>query len=122
MAEHNDWPNCTMRCGPAWSARAAPARSRSSTSTPCSTSPPRREVDGVKFDGVDLFLIDPHISIDISDDDLKTPRRQDRGQRARRRLAGCAGLARRRRLGDGRAKSSARISSRSARPAVSASG
>ncbi len=29
------------------------------------------EVAGVKFDGVDLFLSDPHISIDSSDDDLK---------------------------------------------------
>jgi hypothetical protein len=29
------------------------------------------EVDGVKFDGVDLFLFDPHVSIDIDDDDLK---------------------------------------------------
>ena len=28
-------------------------------------------VGGVKFDGVDLFLSDPHISIDISDDELK---------------------------------------------------
>jgi sugar phosphate isomerase/epimerase len=28
------------------------------------------EVDGVKFDGVDLFLFDPHVSIDSSDDDL----------------------------------------------------
>ena len=28
-------------------------------------------VDGQKFDGVDLFLFDPHINIDISDDDLK---------------------------------------------------
>lgn len=28
-------------------------------------------VGGVKFDGVDLFLFDPHINIDISDDDLK---------------------------------------------------
>src|SRR6266536_4464852 len=28
-------------------------------------------VDGVKFDGVDLFLFDPHVSIDASDDDLK---------------------------------------------------
>ncbi len=31
----------------------------------------RAEVKGVKFDGVDIFLFDPHISIDISDDDLK---------------------------------------------------
>jgi sugar phosphate isomerase/epimerase len=29
------------------------------------------EVDGVKFDGVDIFLYDPHINIDIKDDDLK---------------------------------------------------
>ncbi len=29
------------------------------------------EVDGVKFDGFDLFLFDPHINIDASDDDLK---------------------------------------------------
>ena len=31
----------------------------------------RAEVDGIKFDGVDLFLFDPHVSIDIEDDDLK---------------------------------------------------
>jgi sugar phosphate isomerase/epimerase len=29
------------------------------------------EVEGNKFDGVDLFLSDPHISIDISDDGIK---------------------------------------------------
>ena len=29
------------------------------------------EVNGVRFDGVDIFLFDPHISIDSSDDDLK---------------------------------------------------
>jgi sugar phosphate isomerase/epimerase len=28
-------------------------------------------VNGVKFDGIDLFLFDPHISIDATDDDLK---------------------------------------------------
>jgi hypothetical protein len=31
----------------------------------------RAEVNGVRFDGVDLFLSDPHVSIDSSDDDLK---------------------------------------------------
>jgi len=31
----------------------------------------KAEVDGQKFDGVDLFLSDPHISIDISDDGIK---------------------------------------------------
>jgi sugar phosphate isomerase/epimerase len=29
------------------------------------------EVDGVRFDGVDLFLSDPHTSIDATDDELK---------------------------------------------------
>jgi sugar phosphate isomerase/epimerase len=29
------------------------------------------EVDGIRFDGVDLFLFDPHTSIDSSRDDLK---------------------------------------------------
>ena len=31
----------------------------------------RAEVNGVKFDGVDLFLFEPHVSIDIDDDGLK---------------------------------------------------
>src|SRR5690606_1847141 len=29
------------------------------------------EVDGVKFDGVDLGLLEPHVKIDMSDDDIK---------------------------------------------------
>ena len=29
------------------------------------------DVNGVKFDGVDLFLFDPHVNIDSADDDLK---------------------------------------------------
>ena len=31
----------------------------------------KAEVNGVKFDGVDIFLFEPHIAIDASDDDLK---------------------------------------------------
>ncbi|RYD32231.1 MAG: sugar phosphate isomerase/epimerase [Verrucomicrobiaceae bacterium] len=31
----------------------------------------KAEVNGQKFDGVDLFLFDPHTNIDISEDDLK---------------------------------------------------
>jgi sugar phosphate isomerase/epimerase len=30
------------------------------------------EVDGVKFDGFDLFLFDPHINIDASDDEIQS--------------------------------------------------
>src|SRR3982750_4083275 len=29
------------------------------------------EVDGIRFDGVDLFLFDPHVSIDIHDEGIK---------------------------------------------------
>ncbi|HXG47258.1 MAG TPA: TIM barrel protein [Methylomirabilota bacterium] len=31
----------------------------------------KAEVDGVKFDGVDLFLYEPHVSIDLDDDGIK---------------------------------------------------
>jgi len=31
----------------------------------------KAKVNGIKFDGVDIFLFDPHISIDISDEGLK---------------------------------------------------
>jgi sugar phosphate isomerase/epimerase len=31
----------------------------------------RAEVNGVRFDGVDIFLFEPHINIDISDGDLR---------------------------------------------------
>lgn len=31
----------------------------------------RADVDGIKFDGVDLFLFDPHVSIDLDDDGLR---------------------------------------------------
>src|SRR5512143_2733534 len=31
----------------------------------------KAEADGVKFDGVDIFLFAPHINIDLSDDELK---------------------------------------------------
>ena len=30
----------------------------------------RAEVDGVKFDGVDLGLFDPHVKLDTSDDNI----------------------------------------------------
>src|SRR5499426_1527826 len=31
----------------------------------------KASVDGTRFDGVDLFLFDPHVSIDASDSDVK---------------------------------------------------
>jgi sugar phosphate isomerase/epimerase len=38
-------------------------------------------VNGTKFDGVDLFLFDPHVSIDSSDDDLKALADNIRGRK-----------------------------------------
>ena len=56
----------------------------------------------MKFDGVDLFLFDPHVSIDSTDDDLKQLADKIAPAQSRRRLARRAGLAAdRRRLGDG---------------------
>jgi sugar phosphate isomerase/epimerase len=40
----------------------------------------KAEVNGVKFDGVDIFLFDPHISIDISPDALKQVAEKIRGK------------------------------------------
>ena len=40
----------------------------------------KAEVNGVKFDGVDLFLYDPHTSIDIDDDGIKALADKIRGK------------------------------------------
>ena len=49
----------------------APTPSLPSISTPCSSLTAAAEVDGTRFDGVDLFLSLPHTDIDSTDDDLK---------------------------------------------------
>ena len=59
-------------------------------------------VDGVRFDGVDLFLFDPHVDIDSDRDDAEAARRSHPRARVRRRIARRAGVgADGRRLGDG---------------------
>jgi sugar phosphate isomerase/epimerase len=40
----------------------------------------KAEVKGVKFDGVDLFLYDPHVNIDISDDGIQALADKIRGK------------------------------------------
>ena len=79
------------------------------------------EVDGVKFDGVDLFLFAPHVDIDATDDDLKALADKVTVARPGDRLGRRPGLAAdRRRLGDGRGGGPhASSSSRSARAAAS---
>ena len=60
------------------------------------------EVDGVKFDGVDLFIVAPHFDIDSDAGAVAQGRRQDRGPWPEGRLLRRADLGRRRRrLGDG---------------------
>ena len=60
------------------------------------------EVDGVKFDGIDLFLIDPHTSIDATDDEIKALADKVAKHNLDHRLDRRAGLAAgRRRLGHG---------------------
>jgi hypothetical protein len=62
--------SCTMPCGPGLVGKGP------------DSEPPIRldemleltaaaEVDSIKFDGVDLFLAEPHTSIDSSSDDIK---------------------------------------------------
>ena len=81
----------------------------------------KAEVDGVKFDGVDLFLFAPHVDIDSTDDDLKKLADKVRSRNLVDRLGRRPGLAAdRRRLGDGqRGRAQASSSSRSARAAAS---
>ena len=55
------------------------------------------EVDGVRFDGVDLFLSLPHTDIDSSDDDLARLAEKHRRQGTAGGFAGGAGVARHRR-------------------------
>src|SRR3974390_3481924 len=40
----------------------------------------RAEVEGTRFDGVDLFLFDPHVSIDIDDDGIARLAEKVRGR------------------------------------------
>src|ERR1700730_11245471 len=49
------------------------------------------EAGGARFEGVDLFLSDPHISIDSTDDQLKEL--TNKIEEPRCRYSGCSGLA-----------------------------
>ena len=51
------------------------------------------EVDGAKFEGVDLFLSLPHTDIDSTDDDLKALADKLAGEESAGRVAGGAGVA-----------------------------
>ena len=69
-ASTNRYPDFTTRCGPGWWGRGPEPEPPIDLDTMLDLTA-NAAVDGVKFDGVDLFLFDPHVSIDSSDDDLK---------------------------------------------------
>ena len=76
------------------------------------------EVDGARFDGVDLFLSDPHVSIDATDDELKQLADRISASESGGRLGRRAGLAADgRRLGDGQRERAQRSSSTQVRKA-----
>ena len=82
------------------------------------------EVEGVRFDGFDLFLFEPHVNIDSGDDEITAAGRQGPAAEPGDRHGGGAGLAAdRRRLGHGQRRRPAAVSStRSTRAAASPSG
>ena len=115
--------NCTTPPGRAWSARASGSEPPIDLDTMLDLTA-AAEVDGVKFDGVDLFLFAPHVNIDADRRRAQDAGRQGALARPGDRLGGRAGLAAdRRRLGDGRGRGTRRSSSsRSARAAGSPGG
>jgi sugar phosphate isomerase/epimerase len=70
MAEHNNWPKLHNAMWPGVVGKGGDAEPPIDLKTLLDLTAAAR-ADGMKFDGVDLFLTDPHISIDSSDDDLK---------------------------------------------------
>ena len=61
------------------------------------------EHEGIRFDGVDLFLFAPHVDIDSSDDEIRRLADKVRSRKLEIGTVVCAGLGTdRRRLGHGR--------------------
>ena len=52
----------------------------------------KAEVDGVKFDGFDLFLFDPHMNIDASGDEIKIMAEKASSHNLEIGSFGCPGL------------------------------
>jgi sugar phosphate isomerase/epimerase len=70
MVEHNIWPKLHNAMWPGVVGKGGDAEPPIGLKTLLDLTAAAR-VDGLKFDGVDLFFTDPHTSIDSSDDDLK---------------------------------------------------
>ena len=112
MAERNNWPKLHNAMWPGVVGKGGDAEPPIGLTTLLDLTA-AASVDGVKFDGVDLFLADPHTGIDFERRRDQPPRRYDRIQEFGDRLAGGAGLAAgRRRFGDGKRRGAQALSSR----------
>jgi hypothetical protein len=69
MAEHSNWPKLHNAMWPGVVGKGGDAEPPIGLTTLLDLTA-AASVDGVKFDGVDLFLTDPHTSIDSSDADI----------------------------------------------------
>jgi sugar phosphate isomerase/epimerase len=71
MTSQNNYPKLHNAMWPGLVGKGSPGAEPSISLDTMLELTANAEVDGVKFDGVDLFLFEPHINIDIRDDDLK---------------------------------------------------
>jgi sugar phosphate isomerase/epimerase len=70
MSERNDWPKLHNAMWPGVVGKGGDAEPPIGLNALLDLTAAAK-VDGIGFDGVDLFLTDPHTSIDSSDDDIK---------------------------------------------------
>src|ERR1700710_1514093 len=72
MAEHaNNFPKLHNAAWPGVVGKGAPGAEPIIALDTLLELTSKAEVDGQKFDGIDLWLADPHVSIDSSRDDVK---------------------------------------------------
>lgn len=70
MSTGNAWPKLHNAMWPGLVGKGEPGNEAIGLETMLDLTA-NAEVDGVKFDGVDLFLADPHTSIDAADDEIQ---------------------------------------------------
>lgn len=68
---HNDYPKLHNAMWPGLVGKGSPGAEPCLDLDTMLNLTAAAEVNGQKFDGIDIFLYDPHISIDISEDDLR---------------------------------------------------
>ena len=68
---HNNFPKLHNAMWPGLVGKGSPGAEPSIDLDTMLDMTAKAEVDGIRFDGVDLFLFDPHTSIDIDDDGIK---------------------------------------------------